>query len=351
MHITELVPGDLLDEMLREGYVRATPHPTESLTILGYTEKAQFERRWNDVTTGLRGVIIDADGNVIARPWSKFFNLGEGNVIIDFEMPAEVTDKIDGSLGILYKSGDPYEQDPREWRIATRGSFASEQAIHATKVWQERYGHLEPPMDWTFLFEIVYPANRIVLNYGDLDDLILLGAVHKERGWYIGPREAQGYLGWEGPITQTFEYKTMREAFEAPYRKNAEGFVIRSGSKMMKIKQSDYVELHRIVTNLNARTVWDLMRQGKSLADICEPIPDEWHDWVKATYTDIEKQLHDKIEEVVVEYALIKPGLDRKSFAMIASKSANKAYLFKMYDGKSIKAAVLDTLKPDVSKE
>lgn len=351
MHITELVPGDLLDEMLREGYVRATPHPTQSLTILGYTEKAQFERRWNDVTTGLRGVIIDVDGNVIARPWSKFFNLGEGNVIIDFEMPAEVTDKVDGSLGILYKSGDPYEQDPREWCIATRGSFASEQAIHATKIWREKYNDLLPGHEWTFLFEIVYPANRIVLNYGDMDDLVLLGAVHKERGWYIGPREAQGYLGYTGPITQTFEYRTMREAFEADPRPNAEGYVIRSGSKMMKIKQSDYVELHRIVTNLNARTVWDLMRQGKSCLEICEPIPDEWHDWVKATYTDIEEQLHEKIEEVVVEYALINPGLDRKSFAMIVSKSPNKAYLFKMYDGKPIKSMVLDTLKPDVSKE
>ena len=30
---------------------------------------------------------------------------------------------------------------------------------------------------WTYLYEIVYPENRIVLNYRGLHDLILLGAV------------------------------------------------------------------------------------------------------------------------------------------------------------------------------
>jgi RNA ligase len=259
-------------------------------------------------------------------------------------MPAEVTDKVDGSLGIMYFDG-------YGWGIATRGSFASDQALHATQVLAKKYPDLDPPRDWTFLFEIVYPANRIVLDYEGLDDLVLLGAVHIERGWYIGPQEAAGYLNWPGPQTEVFQYRTMREAFEAPYRPNAEGFVIRSGSKLMKIKQADYVELHRIVTNLNEKTVWELMKQGKDAQQICEPIPDEWHSWVKATYDEISRHWNDRLTEIVVEYSLITPGLDRKSFAAVVSKSPNKAYMFKMYDGKSISEMVMDEVKPTVSKE
>jgi putative RNA ligase len=39
----------------------------------------------------------------------------------------------------------------------------------------------------TVLVEIVYPANRIVLDYGGLDDLILLGAVDIATGRTFGP--------------------------------------------------------------------------------------------------------------------------------------------------------------------
>jgi RNA ligase len=348
MKITELIDGTLLDEMIREGYIRKTPHPSLPLFILGYSEKAQFERRWNDATVGCRGMIVDADDNIIARPWSKFFNLGEGNVIIDFEMPVEVTDKVDGSLGILYHDGE-------DWAIATRGSFASDQAIHATRVLRERYREFADELivgnDFTALFEIVYPANRIVLDYGDMDDLVLLGCVNIPRGWYDGPLSAAAIFGWPGPVTKTFDYRTMREAFEADPRPNAEGFVIRSGSKLVKIKQSDYVELHRIVTNLNEKTVWELMKQGKSLYEIVKPIPDEWHEWVRQVWESINDKYADRESAILTEYSLIQPGLDRKAFAAVASKSPNKAYLFKMYDGKSIAEMVLDELKPTVSKE
>lgn len=352
MKITEIVDGTLLDEMIREGYVRKTAHPTLPLWTLGYSEKAQFEHRWNDATVNCRGVIVDADDNIIARPWSKFFNLGEGNVIIDFEMPVEVTDKVDGSLGILYhEPTSSFRGLGRDYSVATRGSFASDQAIHATKVWKERYSDLTFDPSWTYLFEIIYPANRIVLNYGDLDDLVLLGAVHTERGWYVGPREAAAYLNYPGPQAEVFEYKTMREAFEADPRPNAEGYVIRSGSKLVKIKQADYVELHRIVTNLNEKTVWELMMDKKSLEEICEPIPDEWHDWVRKVFEEIDRKASARAGEVLEEFTSIPPNLDRKAFAMVASKSPNARYLFRLYDGKPITEMLLREQRPTVSKE
>lgn len=344
MRITDLMDGDLLDRMITEGYIRVVKHPTLPLTLLGYSDKCQFDRRWNDATMNCRGLIIDDEGFIVARPWKKFFNLGEGLAEIDFEMPVEVTDKIDGSLGILYREENGYA-------IATRGSFSSDQAAHATQVWKERYSNLVVPDSHTFLFEIVYPANRIVLNYGDMDDLVLLGAVHKEYGYYLGPGEAQGLLGWEGPVTKVFEYRTMGDAFAADPRPNAEGFVIRSGNSLVKIKQVDYLELHRIVTNLSERTVWQMMKEDKTLSDICEPIPDEWHDWVKKVYNELVDKYSSQEFKVLTEFALIDKGVDRKSFAMVASKSPNRAYLFRLYDKKPIFDMIMDSIKPSGAKE
>jgi RNA ligase len=86
-----------------------------------------------------------------------------------------VYDKLDGSLGILYFYDDkPY--------IATRGSFTSEQAERANKIFQKKYSHLHFNKEHTYLFEIIYPENRIVVDYGAKEDLILLAVLDTETG-------------------------------------------------------------------------------------------------------------------------------------------------------------------------
>ena len=93
------------------------------------------------------------------------------------QLPFEVFEKLDGSLGILYWLNNlPY--------IATRGSFESEQARHATEILHGRYQHTFSSMDTnkTYLFEIIYPENRIVVDYGEMDDLILLTVIDNQTG-------------------------------------------------------------------------------------------------------------------------------------------------------------------------
>lgn len=355
VHIHDIIPADLLEWDLAMGYVRVQTHPTLPLKIYGYTEKAQFEKKWNVSTINCRGLIADAEGNIVARPWKKFFNYGEGRLYIDDEMPVEVTDKMDGSLGILYPQviengyGD-------NWAIATRGSFASEQAIHATNVWNEKYaGTVWPTLGYTFLFEIIYPANRIVLNYSGLDDLVLLGAVNIDRGYYLGPREAAGILGWPGPQTEVFPYRNLREAFAAPMRPNAEGLVVRSGTEMVKIKQVDYVELHKIVTNLNERTVWLQLGEGKSVSEICESIPDEFHDFVQDTAEELRMQFAQIEEEVYSAYATVihslPSGFSRREFAEAVSGHKYKSYLFMLLDCRMIDGMIWQSIRPSALKE
>ena len=76
---------------------------------------------------------------------------------VDLEAAVEVTDKHDGSLGILYPAPDGRNA------VATRGAFESAQALHASELYRREYERAwRPESGWTYLWEIVYPANRIV---------------------------------------------------------------------------------------------------------------------------------------------------------------------------------------------
>jgi len=353
MNVGNMFTVDELVSAIDDGWVRVQSNADKTLFIYNYTEKAQFDKHWNPVTLNCRGLILDEYMSIVARPWKKFFNYGEGRLYIDDVMPVQVTDKMDGSLGILYSRGD------HEWAIATRGSFNSDQALHASVVLNQRYTEVcdylrsLKEVEHTFLFEIIYPKNRIVLNYGELDDLVLLGAVHNEQGYYVGPQEAAGLLNWTGPMTQTFDYKNMAQAFAAPMRPNAEGLVVRSGTEMVKIKQVDYVELHRIVTNLNERTIWARMAKGETLAQMAEYVPDEWHEFLNDTSAVLIKAYRDHEDDVFDHWQRVAflPKDDRKRFASAASKSKYAKYLFLLFDSKPIDQLIWADIKPCIDKE
>ena len=137
-----------LKEMIAAGYVKENQHPTEDLFIYNYSETAQFERIWNEVTLQCRGLILDGIGNVVSRPFPKFFNLEElvGKTIPS--LPFDVYEKMDGSLGISYWVDN-------EVFIATRGSFTSDQAHKAMELLNTEYfdGKKKMNPEITYLFE------------------------------------------------------------------------------------------------------------------------------------------------------------------------------------------------------
>lgn len=249
--LNDLFDQSLLGEMISGGFVRVQHHPDLPLSIFNYTEKAAYEHVWNLVTTTCRGLITNRDtGDVVARPFGKFFNYGERLAAeLDLAAPVVVSDKADGSLGVLYSV-------PSGWAVATRGSFTSDQARHATALFNERYADWQPPEGVTVLFEIVYPDNRIVLDYDGMDDLILLGAIDTDTGGTAHPLLT---ADWPGPRVEVFPYSSLAEALAAESRPNAEGLVVRfvDTDQRVKLKQADYVAMHRIVTGFTARRLWE----------------------------------------------------------------------------------------------
>lgn len=330
------------------GYVRTQTHPTLPLSIYNYTEAAAYEGVWTPVTKQCRGLIVRSEtGEVVARPFPKFMNFGQdGAHIGDADDAVVVTDKQDGSLGILYPTGD------NGHAVATRGSFASEQAQHATEVWQERYAdRFVPQAGFTYLFEIIYPGNRIVIDYGQFDDLVLLGAVEIATGRTLAPADAASH-GWPGPVTETFAYASLADALAAPDRPGREGLVVHylAADQRIKLKQAEYVALHKLVTGMNERVVWEHLGAGKPLADLIAPLPDEFHGWVQdvATRLTVEcdtiaacaRTAHDAI------LADLPEGWGRKDYAQRAAPSPYRAWLFNLLDGRDPRPGIWKTLRP-----
>lgn len=255
MKIEDLFEAAQLEEMLNQGFVRRQVHPCLSYAILNYSELTQFSRTWNPVTRQCRGLIYNTfTSEVVARPYRKFLNVTEPGAYEGRpDEPVVVTEKHDGSLGVGYPT-------PKGYAIATRGSFTSEQARHATILWEELYAdRVTVPAGVTPLWEIVYPANRIVVSYGDFDDLILLGAVDIESGRSLTPTDAADLIGWPGPVTEVFPYRTYAEALKTEPRPNKEGFVIHfpEADERAKLKYEEYVTLHRLLTGCTARRLWE----------------------------------------------------------------------------------------------
>ncbi len=332
-----------------EGLIRQQVHPTEPLAVLNYTELCAYSGAWSPVTLACRGLIYHRDTlEVIARPFAKFMNHGQAScATIPLDASVQVTDKADGSLAIFHQL-----PSTGEWAIATRGSFTSEQAIHATALLHSRdFPAWAPTPGWTYLAEIIFPSNRIVVDYGDLDTLVLLGGVNIETGEIRGPERF--FPVWCGRMTEVFNYRTLGQALAAPARDNAEGFVVRdleTGS-MLKIKYEEYVKLHRLVTGLNARVVWEHLCAGRPLADLIEPLPDEFGAWVEEVAATITLQVDEQLAAAQKAYqeivAQLPAGFGRRDFAVRALETPHAASLFLLLDGRDPRPKLLLHAKPE----
>lgn len=330
------VDRERLDALVADGWLRSQRHPDADLWIFNYTERTQYENHWTPETLMCRGLILDADGTVVARPFPKFFNWGTPQAAdLPLHEPFTVSEKYDGSLGILYYVGG-------EARIASRGSFTSEQARAGTAML--RGYEFEHASGQTPLFEIVYPSNRIVVDYGERRELVLLAVIDNATG-----RESA--MGWSGPTAErgSFTDPSHLTFLAGTDRPNAEGYVVTfaSGARV-KIKHAEYVRLHRIVTGVNARSVWEALRNGDDLDALLEGVPDEIHAWIDATRADLERAYDDANAAARAIFDARPAGADRRALAAyFQSTGGNTAVLFRMLDDKGYADLLWKAVKPE----
>mgnify|MGYP000087113176 FL=1 len=340
-----------LFKLEQEGYVRSFKHKTLPLTAFNYTPKTQFEKAFGDypILRQCRGIVYDDNGVIVARPFNKFFNWEEHTAS---ELPCmndtvEITEKMDGSLIIVYKYNG-------QLMFNTRGSFNSNQALAA----EQLFPQMGYSADWiesgkTYLFEYIGPENRIVVQYSE-PKLIHLGIIDNETGKDL-PRDTRFECVPVHEFNGGLFNHDMYELFSSMELKNKEGFVIRVVADeprqnfRMKFKTESYKKLHAMVTGLTTVRIWEYMMLGHSFEDILSICPDEFNNWLLEVKNSIQAQYDQYLSDVYKAYEEVKCLPTRKEQAMYLMENFNhiKAPVFTLLDGREFGDHVWKLVKPE----
>lgn len=268
LEVTELHAG--LEASVRAGTV--TVSRQGPLALYHYSNRCVYDILWDDFSLLARGLILDLDrGALIATPFPKFFNYGERGLALPDE-PFQAFEKLDGSLGIAYF------HDGR-WQVTTKGAFGAGQARWAeARLAQCDLYHLDPRS--TYLFEIIYRANQIVVHY-DYEDLVLLAAYDGD-GAELDAAEIAALAARLGTrVARRHEFAQVDDIVRAAelLDKNDEGFVIRFASgHRVKLKGSAYRRVHALVSRVTPLGIYDALYAGDDLDLLRREVPEEF--WV-----------------------------------------------------------------------
>jgi hypothetical protein len=215
---------------------------------LNYDQHASPED--NPIVRECRGLILEAGTwDVVSKSFPRFFNLGQG-VGLDIEEAfdwesATYSTKADGTLIMLYHYKD-------HWNVATRGrSDASgpacgnktfgdlfEETLQAKGKTFNLFSYRLNP-DCFYSFEMVGPFNRQVVNYDELD-LILIGKWNK---FSLNECNLLSPIGTrvreDIPLG---DFKVLKALVESAKGEELEGVVLKDKhNNRIKVKNPDYM--------------------------------------------------------------------------------------------------------------
>ena len=345
-----------LEKHLKDGYVSKRQHSSGDLFILNYTPKTQFDWMWDDITIQCRGLIVDSQYNIVQRPFKKFFTVEQitqlrnsvhnlfGIKFKDIESIQFMRfDKLDGSLGILY-----WDKNKDDFQIATRGSFESPQAFKASEILLKYNTSSLNTKKFTYLFEIVYPENRVVVDYGLEEKLVLVAVIDNETGddvWEEFDRIKDENIF---PVAKEFDSLTLSELANLPQIDNSEGFVLVSPNGFrLKYKYEEYKKLHRLLTGVTELSIWEALKNNNPYN--LDTIPDEFYDWYTKVKLDLEHRYWEIETGIKVTYGEIKkynPNITRKELAISLKNYKYRSAIFNIIDGKDYSQIIWNELRP-----
>lgn len=269
---------EFLDDTKLLGYLVSV------LSVITYNQKGNLLLMkynvaiWNTgfhlVAKECRGKIIDLDTKkIVSYPFDKFFNLNEVPETNETLVKSWInesdyvwaTDKIDGSTIIVSK----YKNKPL---ITTNGSFENDQTKWAKELFDEKYPEfLKNIKDgYTYIFELVHPENKIVLDYNGEKSLYLLNIRDMNTEKLISLNDVHNVAKQYGfPVPEVYNFKdldTMVHLAHTLSGVNKEGWVIRIGvgdcEYMVKLKLDEYFAMHKAFGKIRLGWVYKHLIMG-----------------------------------------------------------------------------------------
>jgi hypothetical protein len=338
---------EILNQYIMDGLIVKHDHPILPISIYNYSRKAVYDRKWDNITKSCRSLILDNQGNIVAKAFDKFFNMEE---LSNEEIPKEefkVYEKLDGSLILIFKYLG-------ELVISSKGSFSSDQVLLAEKLIKNNNLESNFREDYVYVFELIGPSNKIVLDYPK-DELVLL-TTYDKTSWNEILID-NSFVRTAKTYDSVNDFKTLKTIIPA----DEEGFVIRFKSGFrMKIKGDEYFRLHKIITNISSITLWESLKNGEDLSIILENVPDEIDSWVRDIIGNIRYNKASILNYVgkTFDYYMYgkyndqEPVTDRKEFSqwVLTKEEWMRPILFNMFDKKNYDNIIWKLVKPKFKK-
>lgn len=293
-----------------------------------------------------RGLKFDADGRLIARPFHKFFNLGERERIEDIDWSAahDLLDKLDGSMvhPVMLEGNLIFMT-----RMGVTGQARLAQR-HADECVLDLSRHLLASGN-TPIFEFTSPQNRIVVAY-DKPVLTLLAVRAMTSGNYLTRAETARLSERFGvPIVRTFGRVDDPKSFVAKARQESgiEGYVVTfDDGRRIKLKTDGYVLRHRALAGVQfEKNVLGWVANG-AVDDVVALLPED----VATRVLDYQAFVNSRVTAhavEIVDFAAEHRGSLRKDYAALAFKRFDKRLtraVFAAYEGKDPRANLVDML-------
>lgn len=290
-----------------------------------------------DIVKECRGIILrESDFKIVCFPFTKFFNIDEPYASdIDWSS-VKVQEKVDGSLIKLWCDNGIWNLSTNGCIDAFKAELSSDLCPYDTfgklfmSVFDTRiFSYLNP--DYTYMFELVSPYNRIVVPY--LSTSI----------YHIGTRDNVSGLELDCDIgikkPKEYNLKTEEDiknaASELPF--DEEGYVlVDSKYHRVKVKSPAYVKAHRLVNNgsVTVEKIIDMILINEQ-DEFLSYFPEYRDDFNRINNALIKYQNHlIKLEkETLLKCSEIK---DRKEFALWATEigGQDSVMCFKLFDSK-----------------
>jgi RNA ligase len=259
---------------------------------------------------------------------------------------------MDGSLGIVFN----YKGD---WILASRGSFTSDQCLKGIEMMNDTVNErmAQPLHDgYTYMFEIIYRENRIVVDYGDYEGLVMLGAIHTITGNETPYQNLVDLFGYSYDIVKKYDNIRDYHVLKSIIDDNQEGFVIHfENGDRCKIKGDEYCRLHNIMTNASTTSVWDILRNGDSLEEFLKEVPDEFYEGIKEYKDKLEDEFWEIADRTkLMFHTIYEDGMDAKRFSTNVRyiPQPYKALLFSQFNLKmdSYSECIWKHIKPKFTK-
>lgn len=289
-----------------------------------------------------RGLKFAPDGRILARPFHKFFNIGERQApeAIDWSRPHVVLDKLDGSmvhpcligdrLTLMTRMGESV-QSKAALAGADPGVLALSRDLLASGI--------------TPIFEFTSPDYRIVVSYA-ATALTLLGARETVSGQYLGHRDLTALAErYDVPLVRSFGVVDDVKAFIAAGRAldGVEGYVVAfEDGHRVKLKADAYALRHKAL----AGVAYEKNLLEWIAADALDDVLPLLSPHVAARVTDYRDQVHAGLERqlaTVAGFVGAYSDRPRKDFALAARSELDQrlqGVAFAMLDGQDGRTAM-----------